>query len=157
MATTPGLPNQYVWQVPVLSLIGFAIMEFVWLSSMAGFYQRQFGILQPRAQSSGMLKSLPAAVGAYVVLAGAIYLFILHPIAARWVRTRRQFLYAGLQAGALGLAIYGVYNLTNMATLRGYALTTVIVDTCWGATVMLATFGIAWACSRLFAREKKGQ
>ena len=39
---------------------------------------------------------------------------------------------------AFGLAVYGVYNLTNVATLIGYSWTMVVVDTAWG-TVWFGT------------------
>jgi uncharacterized membrane protein len=35
-------------------------------------------------------------------------------------------------AVALGLGIYGVYNLTNMATLDNYSWKVAMVDTAWG-------------------------
>ncbi len=36
------------------------------------------------------------------------------------------------RGAAFGLAVYGVYNLTNKATLPGYSWKMVAVDTVWG-------------------------
>ena len=34
----------------------------------------------------------------------------------------------------LGLVVYGVYDLTNLATLRGWSPALAIVDILWGAS-----------------------
>ena len=40
------------------------------------------------------------------------------------------------KAALLGLLVYGVYDMTNLATLRGWTLEFSIADMLWGMVVM---------------------
>jgi len=40
--------------------------------------------------------------------------------------------------------VYGVYNLTNMATLPGYRWQMVLIDTLWGA-ILFAVFATVFS------------
>ncbi|KAG1653620.1 hypothetical protein FOA52_007626 [Chlamydomonas sp. UWO 241] len=51
---------------------------------------------------------------------------------------------SALKGAVFGAVAYGVYNLTNMATLPGYSWALVAVDTLWGAAVFAAVTAI-WA------------
>lgn len=108
----------------IYAIIFHAIIEFVWISSMRSFYDRSFRTIQPNW--SGKYKMLPAVL-AYIILYGAIYLILL--------RDPRTPL---VNAIALGLGIYGVYNLTNMATLDNYSWRVALIDTAWGVFSMVA-------------------
>lgn len=52
---------------------------------------------------------------------------------------------AALHGAILGLIAYGTYEATNMATLRGWSWTMVLVDVLWGTalTAMAAVAGVA--------------
>lgn len=111
----------------------FVAVDFVWIGLVAQkFYRRELG---------GLLLERPN-------LAAAVPFYLLYLAGAVWFATR-----PGLQAGSwsvalvngalFGLMAYATYDLTNMATLKGYSWTVVAVDLAWGVflTAMVATAG----------------
>ncbi len=70
---------------------------------------------------------LAVAAGFYLFYVGGIGYFAVLP-AGSWPEA--------LAKGALlGLIAYGTYEATNMATLKGWQWSLVIVDLAWGATL----------------------
>jgi uncharacterized membrane protein len=63
-----------------------------------------------------------AAILFYLVHALGIVVFAV-PLAGSWV-------------SLFGFCVYGAYDLTNLATLRGWPLTVSVVDLAWGGAVM---------------------
>lgn len=121
------LPLPLVAGVPLLLLI-YAVAEALWLTTAHGHYRRLLGEAVSRDQQL-RLRSRLAAVLAYVVLLGSLWLLVLDPSRGDPV--------AGAWRGAtFGVAVYGVYNLTNMGTLAGYSWKLVVMDTTWGCAVM---------------------
>lgn len=107
-------------------------LDFVWLSRMIGFYQSQLGGLlleRPRLGYAGVFYAV------YVI--GVVVLVVL-PAAAGggWIN-------ALLTGALLGLVAYGTYDMTNMATLKGWSLQVALVDMAWGTvvTALAATAG----------------
>ena len=45
-----------------------------------------------------------------------------------------------LNAGLLGLVIYGVYNTTNSATITKYNVQTAAIDTVWGSVLFMIVY-----------------
>jgi len=115
----------------------FAAIDAVWLSLVANkFYKSQIGTL---------LLDKPnfvAAVLFYVIFLIGLVVFVINPalVAGNWK--------VALGLGALfGFVCYATYDLTNLATLKGFPVKLVIVDLIWGttvtATVSLVTYYIA--------------
>lgn len=116
----------------VATAIVFFGLDFIWLSRMFGFYQSQLGELlldKPRLGYAG------AFYAVYVI--GVVVLVVLPASdSGNWVN-------ALLGGALLGLVAYGTYDMTNMATLRGFQLPVAIVDMAWGTfvTAISATAG----------------
>ncbi|HVX71935.1 MAG TPA: DUF2177 family protein [Devosia sp.] len=112
--------------------IVFFGLDFLWLSRMLGFYQSQLGGLlldKPRLGYAG------AFYAVYVI--GVLVLVVLPAATAgSWVN-------ALLGGALLGLVAYGTYDMTNMATLKGWSLQVALVDVAWGTvvTMLAATAG----------------
>jgi uncharacterized membrane protein len=112
--------------------IVFFGLDFLWLSRMLGFYQSQLGGLlldKPRLGYAG------AFYAVYVI--GVLVLVVL-PAA-----TAGSGVKALLGGALLGLVAYGTYDMTNMATLKGWSLQVALVDVAWGTvvTMLAATAG----------------
>ena len=60
---------------------------------------------------------------------------------------RRAFTWKAAAAGALfGLIAYGIYDFTNLSTLRGYPLQLAVVDTLWGTFLCgMTAAAMRWA------------
>lgn len=105
----------------------FLLLDYLWLGRlMQGFYLRELGDLA-RREGDTLKPRLLAAAGVYLALPGGIVLFALPRVdPARPVTS-------ALGWGLLyGLVVYGVYDLTNRATLREWPLRMTAVDICWG-------------------------
>ena len=106
----------------------FFAIDIIWLAVVArGFYTSQLGDLMADQVRWGI------AIGFYAVYVIGIVFFAVRPALASgdW-RTALMF-------GALfGFFCYATYDLTNMATLRGWPVQMSIVDMIWG-TVLTGT------------------
>jgi uncharacterized membrane protein len=113
------------------ALVFFAI-DLVWLLTMTPrFYQRYLGDLLLESPN------LPVAGAFYLVyVVGVMILAALPAYEQGDVRT------ALIRGALLGLLAYGTYDLTNMATLKGWSIEVTIVDMIWG-TVLTATVATA--------------
>ena len=108
-------------------------LDFLWLRTVGqGFYRDRLGDLlaaQP---------NLPAAAAFYLVYIAGVVFFVVLPALENgsWP--------AALLRGALfGLVAYATYDLTNLATLRGWSLPVTLVDIAWGALVTALSAAVA--------------
>ena len=106
------------------------IIDFVWLSVVANkFYKSQIGTLL--LEKPNML----AAVAFYIIYVIGIVVFVLTP-----ALEKNSWQYAAGYGALFGLIAYATYDLTNLATLKGWTLKLVVVDLLWGAVL---TGGVA--------------
>jgi uncharacterized membrane protein len=86
-----------------------------------------FGSLVVKIQRTAMQFRLEGAIIVYLLLTVGLYYFIVKP--GRSV----------LEAGLLGLIIYGTFDFTNYAMFKNYDLGIAIMDTVWGAILFSLT------------------
>ena len=126
-----------------LTALPFLALDAVWLSTAMGWlYAPQIGPLllaQP--------KPLPAGLFYALYLVGVVALAVAPALLERGLMARPG---QALRAGALlGLVAYGTYDLTNMATLRGWSAAVCVADMAWGMVAtglaaLLGTLATAW-------------
>ena len=120
------------------ALAALAVLDALWL----GVVSREFY----KARLGQLLLDRPlwwAAILFYLVHAAGIAVFATPPAmaAGSWS--------AALLYGALfGFCVYAAYDLTNLATLRGWSLTLSLVDLAWGAAVTAAATLAAFMAQR---------
>lgn len=120
----------------------FFALDYVWLTRVAiGFYRQNIGELllaTPNFAAAGIFYLF------YVI--GIVYFAVMPAVTANSVLT------ALLNGAILGLLAYGTYDMTNLATLKGWSLSVSLVDMAWGA-VLTATAAAAgyYAVSRFAA------
>ena len=103
-----------------VALVVMGALDAVWLGWLAiDFYRRELGPLM-----TDSVRVLPAALY-YVGYPAVIVFLALTPRPA----SLRD---AAVRSGVLGLAAFGVYDLTNLSTLRGYSVSMTVVDMAWG-------------------------
>jgi len=107
------------------SLVVFCACDFVWLGVLArDFYAARLG---------GLLLPEPNWIAAalfYPLYVGGLLVFCVRPAlaAGSW----RE----GVSRGAFfGLVAYATYDLSNLATLRGWPVAVTLADIAWGAWV----------------------
>lgn len=123
-----------------ITLLIFLGIDAIWLGGVApAFYRSQIGHLMAETIN------LPAAVVFYFLYVATLVYFAVDPA------VRVDNVKEGLLRGALfGLAAYGTYDLTNLATLRDWPVLVTVVDLAWG-TVLTATTTAAsvWVAKKL--------
>ena len=102
-------------------------LDAVWLGLLAAsMYRAGIGHL--------MLAEpvLPAALAFYLVYAAGLVTFVVQPQSAG-ARSR-----TALMGALFGCVAYGTYDLSNLATLRGWPVGLALVDIAWGALASAA-------------------
>ena len=123
------------------TLVAFALLDLAWLGYVAQrFYQSQVGTLlraPPRWGAAALL---------YVGYAAGVTGFVVAPALA--AGSLQQ---AWLAGAALGLVVYGTYDLTNLAVLRGWTTAAAVVDMAWGTVVTAASAAAGFGVAQLAA------
>ncbi len=105
------------------------LADIVWLFLMKGFYSRELGELMRRT-SEGLAPRWGAALFVYVLIPAGVVLFVRPHLGGTATATH------ALGWGALfGLILYGVYDLTNLATLEKWPLSVTLADLAWGGSL----------------------
>jgi uncharacterized membrane protein len=120
----------------IAALVTLAILDALWL----GLASREFY----KARLGQLLLEQPnwyAAILFYLIHALGIVVFAV-PLAGSWAG-------AVFYGGLFGFCVYAAYDLTNLATLRGWPLMVSLVDLAWGAVATAAAAAIAFAAMRI--------
>jgi uncharacterized membrane protein len=118
-----------------VTAVVFLILDAIWLGLISrNLYQREIGALLLAKPNFG------AAVVFYVIyIAGLVYFCVVPGVV-------EQSALRGLLNGAVfGIVAYATYDLTNLATLKGWSTTLVFVDVAWGAVASAAASAVAVA------------
>ena len=105
------------------TLLVFLIVDLVWLGYLAaGLYQKYIGSFLTDSVRWGV------AFGFYGLFLGGIFIFAIYPA------VQKNSLSTAIILGALfGFFTYATYDLTNLATLKGWPWQIVIIDILWGS------------------------
>lgn len=119
------------------ALIVMGVLDALWLGVLArDFYRQEMG-----AQMVEQIRWLPAALFYFGYPAALVALAIFpagQPLGQMVAR-----------AALVGLVAYGVYDLTNLATLRHWPVKLALVDTAWGTFASACAGGAAaWVSQR---------
>jgi uncharacterized membrane protein len=111
-------------------VIVFMSLDGLWLGLiMRSFYRTELTPLGRLSTDGSLAPVWAAVVPVYVLLVLGLMMFVL-PRAAGHAP-----IVAARLGAAFGVITYGVYDLTNYATLRNYSLRLALVDMAWGAIV----------------------
>ena len=119
------------------TLVVFLGLDFVWLTVMTPrLYQPDLGPLMA-AQPN-----MAAAIVFYGLFIVGLVVFAIVPALERggWRR-------AASLAALFGLLAYATYDLTNLATLRGFTVRLTVADMIWGALVSAVAASAGYAAA----------
>jgi uncharacterized membrane protein len=116
---------QRVAAVYLMTAVVFFSLDMLWLGMVArGFYRRHMGpLLADRV-------SWTAAIVFYLLFIAGILLFAVFPALDKGSLGR-----AVLLGCLFGLVTYATYDLTNLATLKGFPPIVAFVDLAWGTVL----------------------
>jgi uncharacterized membrane protein len=122
----------------VAALAALALLDGLWLGVVArDFYRTRMGSL--------MLEQPVwlAAAAFYLLHAAGLVVFATTPalLGDSWIA-------AAWRGAFFGLCAYGTYDLTNLATLRGWPATLSAVDIAWGTVASAAAATVAFQAAR---------
>lgn len=126
----------------VCVLVIFAVIDTLWLGSMAGkVYRPLIGeVLADQFR-------IAPAIAFYALYAAGLTLFAVLP------GLREGGWKTALLWGALfGLFAYGTYDLTNYATLKSWGLKITLIDMAWGMVVSGTSAALACAAVTFLKR-----
>lgn len=115
-----NISSQTVYELLVISVI-FILTDSIYLTAVSSHFKK----LIQRVQGSPLELDLIAVVLCYMFLVGGLYWFV--------IRERRNW----VEAGLLGLVIYGVYDMTTKAIIKNWDWNTAIMDTAWGGILFM--------------------
>lgn len=119
--------RQFFFEYVTAALLLLAA-DVIWLRSMGPtFYASELG---------GLLRDQPdlaVATGFYLLYVAGLVVFVIHPGMAS-----ASLLTVALQGAFFGLVAYATYDLTNLATIRGFTAKVAVVDMAWGAALSSA-------------------
>ena len=116
-------------------MAAFLIIDLLWLGVVARrFYAAQLGPLMRTPINWA------AAGGFYLAYVAGVVFFAVAPAlaASSWTT-------AAINGALLGLLAYGTYDMTNLATLKGWPLPMSLVDMVWGAVLTSACATIGYS------------
>jgi uncharacterized membrane protein len=119
------------------------VMDGLWLGLIARDWLA--GQLGPLKRESFLIAP---AIGFYALYSVGMAVFAVTPAveSGGWMR-------AALLGGFLGLVAFGTYDLTNMATLKGWPAPMTFVDMAWGTVVSAVSSAGAVLIIGLFSRQ----
>jgi uncharacterized membrane protein len=103
----------------------FLVLDGLWLGLIAKtFYAKQIGFLF-KTDINWI-----AALIFYLMFIVALIIFVINP-----ALEKGSIIHALLYGAIFGLITYATYDLTNLATLKGWPVLVTIVDLIWGAFI----------------------
>lgn len=106
-------------------LVFFPLCDFLWLRVFAkNLYQEHIGLLISTQIRWGAVALF------YLLYIFSLLVFVISP-AINKESGSTAFIYGSL----FGLMCYGTYNLTNLATLKGWSIYTTFYDMAWGTII----------------------
>jgi uncharacterized membrane protein len=125
--------------------VSMAVIDYLWLGIvMKNWIISKIGTALNVVNGS-VVPNVPATIAFYFVAAISIIIFVLNRL-----EVNASVLSIFLAGALFGGLMYAFYDLTNMATLRGWSWHFVALDIVWGAFLVGVTSVIMYYVSKLF-------
>lgn len=117
-------------RIAVITVV-MLVLDAVWLTATSESSRKVFAEVQGKPLQIRWV----AAAAVYALMIAAVWFFAVEP-ALDWAD-------AAGRGALLGFVMYGLYDLTNYATLVGYPVSFALQDMVWGTFLFAATAMIA--------------
>lgn len=109
----------------LLTFIVFLMVDMLWLGIIAkNLYQKYLGNFLSDSIN------WTAAFIFYILFVVGVSIFVIYPAV-----NKGSLYYAILMGALFGFFTYATYDLTNLATLKGWPLPIVFIDIIWGSVL----------------------
>jgi uncharacterized membrane protein len=118
----------------------FVLLDFIWFYFAGSFFKSEIGSIARLTEAGAWdVRYLPAVL-VYLLMSVGLVVFV-YPLATSLV--------TAFAFGALfGLVGYGLYDLTNLATLTDWTVRFAIVDMLWGTLLCGTVSAVLYFVSR---------
>lgn len=128
-------------KIYLITLPVFFAIDMIWLGLIArNFYRENLGSLLKENVN------WTAAIIFYLMFIAGMIIFVISP-----ALEKNSWTHALIYGSLFGLITYATYDLTNLATLKDWSLTVVIVDMIWGMILSASVSTISYFISSKFA------
>ena len=107
----------------LITSIIIVLLDSIYLNLAKNYFNKQIYLVQ----GSNVQLNITAVVLCYIFIIFSYNYFVIHKKLS------------SAEAGLLGVVIYGIYELTNMALLKKWKWTSVVMDTLWGGLLFFLT------------------
>ncbi len=124
-------------KLAVIAFFVFLVIDFIWLI----FISRKLYDRELKAIKKEKINWTAAGIFYVIYIIGIVF-FVIAPAVEK-----ASISYAIFGGALFGLVAYSTYDLTNLATMKGFPLKITIIDLIWGtfvtAAVSVITYSIA--------------
>lgn len=117
-------------------------LDFVWLGFIAkNLYYGEMGKIlleKPNVLAAGLF---------YLIYVVGVVMLVVNP-----ALEKSSWQHALGYGALLGFVAYATYDLTNLATLRGFSAKVVVIDLAWGAFITAAVAVVAYFAVKALVR-----
>lgn len=110
-------------------------LDLFWLTARGEYHTKLIAEVQ---KSPLTIRFLPA-LAVYILIALAVWYFVFQVADTSVAKNPAKAFGVG---ATLGFSMYGLYDLTNYATLKGYTLEMTLVDMAWGTFLCGTAAGV---------------
>ena len=109
----------------------YLTLESLWLHYARDTYVQNFSRVTQRPLSvvHTFVRITPLVVFTYALLLLLVWHYCIAPIHEGRIT---EYSHSFANGALLGVTMYAIYNLTNLATLPGFSYTVALLDTLWG-------------------------
>ena len=122
----------------ITAILFILTLDLIWFNLNGKMYNQAITAIQ----GSPIKLNLYGAVFAYIFMLLAL-MFIVFPSISQDGTTKNKCLLSLKHGAVFGIIAYGIYNATNVATLKSYPIYLAITDTFWGGVVFFVAVYIA--------------
>lgn len=126
-----------MWREILIVAAVMLVMDAIWLTANNATHRVIFAAIQGQPM---VIRYAPAAV-VYILMIVATWYLAVEP-STDWKA-------AAGRGALLGAAMYGVYDMTNYATLAKYPLSFALTDMAWGTFLCAVTAAVAVATTKM--------
>ena len=122
----------------LITLPVFLGIDMIWLGFVAkNFYSKHLGFIMSKNPAW-----IPAIIF-YLLFTAGLIIFVIFP-----ALESKSWLNAVLMGALFGLICYATYDLTNLATVKGWPVLITIIDLIWGTVLSSGVSVISYFIAR---------
>jgi len=127
----------------VIAFLVLVPVDFLWFGVlMKGVYLRKLASLARMREGKFTPLPLPGLLAWAAIPAGIVFFAVPH------LASDSSVLNAIGWGGLLGLVMYGLYDMTNLSTLRDFSARLALIDVAWGTCLTAFVTLIVWLIAK---------